>query len=95
VAAVEGAGVNMGRLERRKQVMDASASCEVIWDMEGQALDFDHCLRAMRDSIAEQRPDCAARRMKELRDRAAQLLKSCDELEERIQLGQLLSKCPE
>lgn len=87
--------MNWSERERRKQALQASASAGVIWDMEGQAMDFEHCLIQIRNAISDGKAGEAASLLREVRDRAVQLLKSCDELEERIQLDQLLSKCPE
>lgn len=87
--------MNWSEHERRKQALAASASSEVIWDMEGQAMDLNACLTDVRNCIATHSADEAAQICREVRDRVTQLLKSCDELEDRVKLDQLLSKCPE
>jgi hypothetical protein len=80
---------------KRKQAMDASASAGVLWDMEGQAMDLHNSLTEVRDMIASEEPGLAVTQCREVRDRIAQLLKSCDELDDAVKLDQLLSKCPE
>ena len=87
--------MNYSDLKKRREAMDASASSEVLWDMEGQTMDLNHCLCEVRDLIAAGDADQAAIVCREVRARAVQLLKSCDDLEERVKLDQLLSKCPE
>jgi hypothetical protein len=87
--------MNYSDFYQRKRAMEASASSAVLWDMEGQAMDLHNCLTDVRNAIASEKPEMAGVACREVRDRIAQLLKSCDELEDRVKLDQLLSKCPE
>jgi hypothetical protein len=86
---------NWSELDRRRQALAASASADVLWDMEGQAMDFCHCLTEIRNAISDGEPGEAAALLREVRDRASVMLKSCDDLEDRVKLDQVLSKCPE
>lgn len=87
--------MNYSEYEKRRRAMSASASSGVLWDMEGQTMDLCHCLTEVRNCIASEDASRAASKCIEVRDRVAQLLKSCDELEDRVKLDQLLSKCPD
>ena len=86
---------NWSELDRRRQALAASASADVLWDMEGQAMDFVHCLTEIRNAISDGEAGAAAAGLREVRDRASVMLKSCDDLEDRVRLDQVLSKCPE
>lgn len=75
--------------------LNASASAERLWDMEGQTLDLNHCLCEVRVAISELKPDQAQVLVQEVRDRIRQLLSDCDDLESLVKVDQLLSKCPD
>lgn len=87
--------MNLRELEERRLVMDSSPACDVLWDMEGQALDLNHCLMEMRSAIAEHELDHAAHIAKEVRDRCRVLLAECKRLDGALAVDQLLSKCPD
>jgi hypothetical protein len=87
--------VNFSELDARRKIMQASAACEVLWELEGQAMDLSHNLIEVRDGVAERNIAIAIACSREVRDRIRVLLSTCDQLDAALAVDRLVSKCPE
>lgn len=87
--------MTLSELEKRRQIMQASASCDVLWDMEGQTMDLNHSLIEVRNCVAERDIAQAIAFSREVRDRIRVLLATWDQLDTALAVDSLVSKCPE